>query len=730
MNAPLTSDQQTYKRAATAAMVGLAAQIALALIVLVGAIAFQSPGLTAAAWHFFGGVPIWIVLLLLYNQHRQERIEALEAEQLAQTDVEAAAIFDEHAEELQLSRRRLDRLYKWGLNLVGLLVSLYLLVAGVTLYLTYSGAGQQGLWADRIVGERLMTSGGAGRGALAIVGIAVTLVVFLIARYLAGMTKIKQWRLLRGGASYLMGNALVSLMVTLAAGWLAIKDSPVLFEYLALVIPAVLVLIGAEIVLTFMMNLYRPRRPGEIPRPAFDSRLLGFLTSPESLGRIITETINYQFGFEISRSWFYRLLAKAVTPLIVFGALALFALSSVVIVEPHQQAIFTRLGVRVSVEKPGVHFKLPWPMAGVEKYAVDRVHQISVGSVYKPLKKDVAILWTNQHAADDERLLLTAGGGHQPHETPADQKDAPSLSLTAAEVSVQFRVRDLEKFVTAVPDPRQLELAAQQSDVFAERDPPGPYENERIIDPCPLLTALADRCVAEYFANNDLDDLLYNSRRNAGEQIRQKIQAIVDDPLLALGVEIVHVGLTQVHPPQNQTDESTPAVAAKFHEQIAAFQEKESAIQLANKEAAEILSTVAGSQDLADRIFAAIEQADRLKQSGADENELKQSALEVKTLLETQAGGSAAQLIHQAWAYRWTRAIGRLGEAQRFRAELSAYERAPDYYRQRAYLKAMTDYLPRTRKYLYVHQPPPGAMDVIELELRDTDTGVEDILGE
>src|SRR5690606_6959550 len=79
-------------------------------------------------------VPIWIVLMMIYHQHRLERMEALETEQLASRDASAAAIFDERAQDLHVARRRLDRLYKWGLGGVSIVLALYLVIVGGTLF--------------------------------------------------------------------------------------------------------------------------------------------------------------------------------------------------------------------------------------------------------------------------------------------------------------------------------------------------------------------------------------------------------------------------------------------------------------------------------------------------------------------------------------------------------------------------------------------------------------------
>ncbi len=128
------ADQQTYRRATGAALLGLGTQLFFAVLMAVLGLYAQSGALHAAAWHLFGGVPIWLTLWLLYQQHRQEREEALEAEQLAAADARAAALFDEAGHNLASARKRLDSIYRWGLNVVSITVSIYLLTAGLALF--------------------------------------------------------------------------------------------------------------------------------------------------------------------------------------------------------------------------------------------------------------------------------------------------------------------------------------------------------------------------------------------------------------------------------------------------------------------------------------------------------------------------------------------------------------------------------------------------------------------
>jgi regulator of protease activity HflC (stomatin/prohibitin superfamily) len=235
--------------------------------------------------------------------------------------------------------------------------------------------------------------------------------------------------------------------------------------------------------------------------------------------------------------------------------------------------------------------------------------------------------------------------------------------------------------------------------------------------------------VAEYFASQDLDSLLGEGRRGAGAELKARMQASVDDPALDLGIEIVQVGLTQVHPPQNEGDEEagTEPVPEAFHEQIAALQEKESAKQLARQEEAKILSGVAGSRDNAERLFAAIEHWDALKNRGTPPADVVAAEAEIKRLLEEQAGGTAAKVINDAWAYRWSKAIGARGEADRFRAELLSYEAAPKYYRQRAYFNTLAENVPGTRIFVYPHAGKDNP-SVIQVDFQDTASTLPGIL--
>lgn len=680
-------DQQTYRRGTQAAIIGLIVQFLLAAVAAFLALWATSPALTAVAWHLFGGLPLWLVLVLLYNHHRLERVETLEAEQMARSDARAAALFDEHADQLAVARRRLDNLYKYGLPLVSLVVAAYLITAGLILLYRHN---------DLLAKGELVPVGEVSLIALTFLVVALAFVAFIVGRYEAGMTQVKEWQLLRGGAGFLMGSALVALLAAVGAGLAAGFGNDALLRYLALVIPAITALLGVEVLFNFLLGMYRPRKPGEVPRPAFDSRLLGMLTSPQSIAKAIGDTINYQFGFEVSRSWFYQLLSRAVTPLFIFGLIVLWAMSSVVIVGPQQQALVTRLGaIDGPPREPGVHVKLPFPFGRVEKYEVGRVLQIEVGSAIKGLKEGAALLWTNPHTeGEKEDFLITGPTPTRTARNLETQGNVPGMSLIGGQVVVQFRIRDLLQYATGVQDPTRK------------------------------LRAIAEREVNRYFLTKDIDTLIGPGRITAGGELRTAIQREVEAS--ELGLEVVFVGLLGLHPPQDSE------VAAAFHEQIGALQKQQTEINRARREAIETLAGVAGSIDEARQIEIAIdayEQADAALKAGpgdaARQKALDQAKAELDKRLAS-AQGESAQTINEALAYRWSYALDQAARARRFDAELKAYQASPSLYKVRNYYQTLAEAMTRARKIVLTAEKTEEP--ILRLDLKDTSAGIQNIL--
>ena len=673
------NDAMVFRRAVTAASAGFLIQLALLVATGLTALWGDSQALYAAAWHMLGGLPIWIILVLIYQQHESERVQRLAAEKLADGGRDSAAIFGNLSDDLDAARGRLERLYRYGLPIVSGIVAVYLIAAGGTL-LAFRLRGFAG------VGAANGLAAGCQPVGLMFVTAAIAFAAFVSARWISGYARQRAWQLLRGGASYLMSCFVIALVLFVGAAVVAVADDAQVFGWLAVVIPGVMILVGIEILLTSLLESYRPRVPGEIPRPAFDSRMLGLLTAPESLGRVVAETISYQFGVEVSRSWLYQLLGSAVTPLSILGIGVLVGLSCLTIVGPDERGMTLRFGAMAGEPlPPGLHFKLPWPIETTEMHPLGQVQQILVSSDLTGRSRNAeAILWTtdgDQVSALGQEDFLTAPG------RSTDGLDTAGVSLVSADVIVQYTVGDLRQFVLGSVDHRKT------------------------------LGLVAQREVSQYFAAHDIDELLGPGRSTAGAELQRSLQERLD--AINLGIHVVDVAVTALHPPIGK-------VSRAFHYQIGAMQSKETAIQLARKDAVQKLAKVAGSVDLSLKIDAAIQRLDALRAAGGtpDVTAVDQ---EIDTLLSS-ARGEAAEMVHNARAYRWRKAVGERASSERFSGELLAYQASPVYYRTRRFLEVLAAGLTGRRKFVIAGDP--GDAPVFRMDFSDPTSAIDTLLAE
>jgi len=660
----MANDQQTYKRGAGAALFGLGTQIALFVATIIVGIYAGSGAFYAAAFHAFAGIFIWAILLVIFNQHRLERAEALEAEQLAASDANMAALFDEHEENLRVARRRLDRLYKWGLGIVSCVTGLYLLITGLILlhqlYWVYSQGSDPVITRGILSISHDLIRPGATPGLLLVFSLGLTLASFIVARYEAGMTKIQEWQMLRGGAAFLVGSALIYglLAVGLAA---KLFGNDMALGIVTQAVPVIMIVLGTETLLVFMLNAYRPRRPGEIPRPAFDSRLLGMMTSPTSLAKAIGDALNYQFGFEVSQSWFFQLLTKWIGVLVAVGVLVLWAISALIIVEPHEQAILLRGGNTIQTGemlKPGLHVRAPWPFRTVVKRNVSRIQQIFVSSSEKFIGPDRPVLWDSEpeQEATPDRYFITRPAARRGDDAMAGAEAAAgAVALFNAQANIQWRVDDLREYLSA-----------------AER-------------PDMLLQMLCEDIINEYFMRQDIDTVIGKGRAAMSAELRQLIQTRVDAAGrrgASMGVRIVFVGVNAVRPP------TEGAVARSFENEVGAIQEAQMAIDGARRDAAQTLARVAGTVERVDALVAKVnalravgDELDQLRRDGADEaaieakeTELRLAELDAEDAIISSSQGKAAELLLQSRAESWQRLLSERGKSVRYQAQLAAFE--------------------------------------------------------
>jgi regulator of protease activity HflC (stomatin/prohibitin superfamily) len=303
---------------------------------------------------------------------------------------------------------------------------------------------------------------------------------------------------------------------------------------------------------------------GRERRWAHDSRLLGILTTSGGILRTTAETLDYQFGFKVSETWFFKFMERAIAPLIVFQVATLYLLTCFVVVEQGEEAVVERFGAPRSGKQvlgPGIHLKWPWPIECVYKHRVKRVEMLEIG---EQLKEDVAgYTWTVSHAKQPFSLLVANRQLHEEEqadgaEAPAAAADVPAVSLLAGTVYVYYYVDDFYNYLYTHKDPRRT------------------------------LEQLCYRELTHYAARSDFLELLGYKIGEAANHLQGEIQDEADR--LKLGVRVTHVTLRGLHPP--------PLAGESFEAVVGALEEKEAKILNARKDA---VSLVAGAEAEAHR---------------------------------------------------------------------------------------------------------------------------------
>ena len=124
----MRTDHLAYQQATRVAGFGLLLQLGIGLVMLVYGFLFSDSAFQIASMPVLVGVLVWISLVIVFHQHRLERLEALERDELAaERGEEGAGIFTEG--DTDVASRRLRQMHTW------LMPAVSLLVAGLLVYL-------------------------------------------------------------------------------------------------------------------------------------------------------------------------------------------------------------------------------------------------------------------------------------------------------------------------------------------------------------------------------------------------------------------------------------------------------------------------------------------------------------------------------------------------------------------------------------------------------------------
>jgi len=595
--------------------------VACVVAAVIGKIANSATSAVGAVFLGMG----FLVAAISYFQMRlenREHLEQLEFEEIAK-DRNRSALFDESGDDTFLAKKARQQFERFFVPAFTTLLGIGQAVAAYFLWKWLPDAGFPDLTKAPLVMVAFS---------------AFAVVLFMLGKYSSGVARLEKLRLLRpGGAYLLLGSVIcVVVVVSFAAGRF---DFPGLDSLLARVMVVLLALSTIETLINLVLELYRPRTTRLAERALYESRLIGLLGQPVGLVSTAAQALDYQFGFKVSETWFYKFLEKALAWLILFQLGILMISTTFVIIDPNQLGLLERFGKPRSsgaVLEPGIHFKWPWPIDKVYRHPAKELLSFDVG--YEVEDKESigrTLLWTRTHY-DTEINFLVASREQAAKSANSSEDQAVPVNLLTAAVPVQFVVKDFQAW----------------------------YYNHA--NPAELLQSIGHREVVRYLVNVDIIDIMSKGRLKAAAALKQNIQERSDK--LGLGVEIVFVGLQDIHPP---VGDKTTQVAGSFEEVIGAEQEMKAKILQAEGYEAGIVPT---------------------------------------------SRGEAAKIVSEAEGARFERTLTSEAKAKQFLDLVKAYQSAPDVFKQRKYFDAMANSLTNVRKYVIV---PKEVNETFILNLED-----------
>lgn len=491
------------------------------------------------------GVLVIVVSWFQMRLEDRERLEKLEFDEVTKGGASSSTLFNTGEAEAFPARRSREQFERFFVP--GFTVLLMLAQAGACWFLWR--------WLGKLtVAPELKNP----LAAMPILGL-VTLVLFLLGQFSSGLARLQNQRLLNPGASaLLLGAYLLALNVAaIGAGYFG---RPNLDLYLARGLCVLLGVLAVENLLSLLLEIYRPRVRGKTARILYESRLVALLSHPESVFTTVAHSLDYQFGFKVSETWFYQFVRRSAAVL----ALAYFAIlllsTCLVFVRPGEQALLERFGKPVvgrEILGPGFHAKWFWPVEQVHRYRAQEIQTFFIGFEHEEggeeehgdahdheeEKAQPVVLWTVSHIKNEYHLLVASRA--RPDAGSTNATKAPPVNLLSVGIPVQYQVTNLAQW------------AYNYSDAAT------------------LLKQVGTREVSRYLVGVDVNEIMSTARFAAGEELRRRIQARADE--LKLGANILFVGLQDVHPPV--------AVGAAYEKVMAARQQREATIRRARAHA-------------------------------------------------------------------------------------------------------------------------------------------------
>lgn len=263
------------------------------------------------------------------------------------------------------------------------------------------------------------------------------------------------------------------------------------------------------------------------------------------------------FGVDVSKIHAFRLIGQIFVP-VVFGVVVVgWLVSGLNQVALDNRGVYERFGHPVTVLKPGLHVGLPWPFGKVVKVDYGAVHELKLSeaeapektlplkiadSVEGPAPQDSWRLWDNSHTTDQAQLIASAIG------------DKQSFQIVNMDIRLIWRV------------------GMQDTDAMKSL-----YQTE---DLPTLIQRVARQVLAQYFAHQQLDDLLNEQRSTMSATLNKEIQQRLNR--LDTGVELLYTRIESIHPPAGAANAYHGVQAAQIAANAGIMREKGYAATVTN----------------------------------------------------------------------------------------------------------------------------------------------------
>lgn len=332
-----------------------------------------------------------------------------------------------------------------------------------------------------------------------------------------GQSRDKTFRWLRTVGSWLIAGAVVSLIGIISAMSYSYGKTEI-DGVLARVILIFFIVLDIELIINFITEFYRPRTIEEV-RPVYESRILALFTEPGGVMRNISDTLDYQFGFKVSKTSLYIFIERAIIPMVLVWMLILWVFTGFYEIK-HNEVGFLEVFGKASerVYEPGVYFRWPYPIGKMNTVSCDIIHQVRVGAELEikdgKTVQPVVIVWTKEHYKKERDYMVAVQ-----RRDDKEQITTGAVSMLGASIPIDFTIKK-----------------SQVWDYL--------YGN---IDPALMVRNISDQVITKYFCSVDLFGVMSIGREKTSKDLLRLIQQSCDEH--NLGVEIVAVNLQDVHPP-------------------------------------------------------------------------------------------------------------------------------------------------------------------------------------